>query len=482
MADTPTRQPSTTLDHRLGFQTLDQELSSVPLTVEGNFPPWLAGTLLRTGPARFEVGESRYRHWFDGLAMLHRFAFADGTVSYSNRFVRSLAYRSARETGRIAYSEFATDPCRTLFRRIVTAFRPPQSGANANVNVLRFADEFVAMSETPLPVVFDPATLETLGVAAPAPGQLTVAHPHRAPGTGELVSYATHFGPVTRYRVYTRSGGDAAPRVIATLPAARPAYMHSFAITERYAVLVEFPFVAVPAAIPLSGRPFIENFHWKPARGTRFLVVDLATGRLQGSYRGEPFFAFHHVNAFERDGELVVDVCAYDDAEVVRALYLDNLRTPDPHVPGATLRRYVVPLGGVSPGGEVRSERLTDLSIELPRIDYERHNGRPYRYAYGVGSHHEGDFPNQIVKADVERRSSEVWSQAGTYPGEPVFVRAPGDDREDGGVLLSIVLDPAAGTSFLLVLDATDLSEVARAWMPHGVPFGFHGNYFASTS
>jgi carotenoid cleavage dioxygenase-like enzyme len=467
-------QASNVRDHRLGFRTLDRELESVPLTVDGSFPPWLAGSLLRTGPAQFEVGTSRYRHWFDGLAMLHRFAFSDGTVSYANRFVNGPAYRSARETGAIAYSEFATDPCRSLFRRIVTAFRPPQVGENTNVNVLKIGDEFVAMSETPLPVVFDPTTLRTLGVAAPAPGQLTVAHPHRAPGSGDLVSYATHFGPSTQYRLYTRAKGDEQLRVIANLPVSRPSYMHSFAITERHAVLVEFPFVAVPVAIPLSGRPFIENFRWKPGRGTRFLVVELETGRLQATYHSEPFFAFHHVNAFERDGELVIDLSAYDDAEVVQALYLDRVGTADPQLPQGRLRRYVLPLGG----GNVRAERLGDVGLELPRIDYARHNGRPYRYAYGVGAQRDGDFPNQIVKADVAYGDCAVWSQAGTYPGEPVFVRVPGDEREDGGVLLSIVLDPAAGTSFLVVLDAADLTEIARAWVPHGIPFGFHGNYF----
>jgi carotenoid cleavage dioxygenase-like enzyme len=41
------------------------------------------------------------------------------------------------------------------------------------------------------------------------------------------------------------------------------------------------------------------------------------------------------------------------------------------------------------------------------------------------------------------------------------------------------VLDATAGTSFLLVLDAGDLTELARARVPHAVPFGFHGNYFA---
>jgi carotenoid cleavage dioxygenase-like enzyme len=463
-------------DHRLGFRTLDREVAPAPLSVEGNFPAWLAGTLLRTGPAQFEVGAQRYRHWFDGLAMLHRFAFHDGAVSYASRFVDSAAYRGARESGRITYSEFATDPCRSLFRRVVTAFQPPRFGANANVNVLRFGDEFLAMSETPLPVVFDPATLRTLGVGAPAPGQLTVAHPHRVPGSDEVVSYATKFGPATRYQVYARpAGGAGAPRVIATMPAPRPSYMHSFAITEHYAVLVEFPFVAVPLAIPLSGRPFIENFTWKPERGTGLRVVELATGRVRRTHTAEPVFAFHHVNAFERDGELVIDLCAYDDADIVQALYLDRLRTARPRHPSAHLRRYVLPPGA----GEVRSQRLGDVGIELPRIDYARRNGLPYRYVYGVGGRNDGEFPNQIVKSDVDTRESTVWSRPDTYPGEPVFVRSPGDEREDGGVLLSVVLDPAAGASFLLVLDATDLTELARAWVPHAVPFGFHGNYFA---
>lgn len=463
-------------DHRAGFQTLDQEVHDVPLTIEGGFPPWLAGTLLRTGPARFEVGESRYRHWFDGLAMLHRFAVVGGKVTYSNRFVDSPAYRGAREAGRITYSEFATDPCRSLFRRVATAFRPPENGANANVNVLKFGDDFVALTESPLPVIFDPDTLRALGLGSPAPGQLTVAHPHQAPHSGELVSYATHFGASSEYRVYLRAKGEGQARVLASLKAARPSYMHSFAVTERHAVLVEFPFVVFPAAIPLSGRPFIENFRWRPSRGTRFQVVDLATGELRGTYRGEPFFAFHHVNAFERDGELVIDVCAYDDAEIIRALYLDRLRAGDSRQPHAKLRRYVVPLSGEGAG--VRSEQLSEVSIELPRIDYERRNGRPYRYVYGVGGQHEGDFPNRIVKVDVERRESAVWAQPGTYPGEPVFVRLPAAEREDDGVLLSVVLDPARGTSFLLVLDAADLTELARAWVPHGIPFGFHGNYF----
>jgi beta,beta-carotene 9',10'-dioxygenase len=59
-----------------------------------------------------------------------------------------------------------------------------------------------------------------------------------------------------------------------------------------------------------------------------------------------------------------------------------------------------------------------------------------------------------------------------------VFVARPGGSPEDEGVLLSVVLDAGQARSFLLVLDAASLSEVARATVPHHIPFGFHGNHF----
>lgn len=60
------------------------------------------------------------------------------------------------------------------------------------------------------------------------------------------------------------------------------------------------------------------------------------------------------------------------------------------------------------------------------------------------------------------------------YPSKPVFVPAPESQAEDTGIILSLVLDGGRGQSFLLVLDATAFTELARAELPHAVPFGFH--------
>ncbi len=53
----------------------------------------------------------------------------------------------------------------------------------------------------------------------------------------------------------------------------------------------------------------------------------------------------------------------------------------------------------------------------------------------------------------------------------------PGARDEDDGVLLSVVLDAERETSHLLVLDARDLTELARAEAPHHIPYGFHGQF-----
>jgi beta,beta-carotene 9',10'-dioxygenase len=475
MATTATRSKT---DFRLGFESLESEVALDSLPVSGELPDWLTGTLIRTGPAKYEVGDRVVRHWFDGLAMLHKFSFGDGAVSYANRFLHSQAFEAAQDKGEISYSEFATDPCRSIFKRMTTMFRP-QITDNANVNVVRLADEFIALTETPLPVAFDGRTLEAAGVPWKVPGEHGTAHPHWDPETQELLAYAVKFGPRSKYRVYAQRDRSTR-RMIAELPVREPAYMHSFAMTERYVVFTEQPLVVKPTDLVLSGKPFIENYRWEPERGTTFMVIDRQSGDLVARRETEAFFTFHHVNAFEEDGGIVLDASASDDASVIEEFYLDRLRGGERPKSTPQLRRYRISLNG----GGVEGETLLDDVFELPTIHYGRVNGRSYRYAYGAGAEGPAEAPeadrwlDRIVKADVQERERSVWHEEGSYPGEPVFVAAPGDGAEDDGVLLSVVLSTEQQTSYLLVLDARDLSELARAEVPHHIPYGFHGQYF----
>jgi beta,beta-carotene 9',10'-dioxygenase len=464
-----------------GFRSLTVETpTAVALTVTGTLPAWLQGTLLRTGPSKFEVGDRTYNHWFDGLAMLHRFAFADGGVSYSNRFLQSKAFRAAEATGKIAYSEFATDPCRTLFGR-VTAIFDPKLTDNCCVNVSDYASATTAFTETAMPMRLSPQSLETLGVFGydrALSGQISTAHPHYDAKRRCHYNYIADLSLKTVYRVCA-IGDDGTERVVVNIPVERPAYMHSFGMSEDHLILTEFPLVVNPIDLRLSGKPFIRNYRWEPERGLVSHVIEKDSGRLVRTARTDATFAFHHVNAFAEGDGLAVDVITYPDATIIDQLYLAQLRASAPLTATGALTRFRIPLAGNAP---VTRRVLADIPLELPRINYEQHAGKPYRYVWGTGIQAKGDFLDSIVKIDTGSGAVLTWYFAGLYPGEPVFVPSPSAQAENDGVLLSIVLDTARDRSFLLVLDAASLAEMARAEAPHAIPFHFHGNYFPRTA
>jgi beta,beta-carotene 9',10'-dioxygenase len=461
-----------------GLATLESEVSHDRLPVEGTIPRWLSGTLVRNGPAKFEVGDAPLCHWFDGLAMLHRFSFSEGHVSYANRYLRTEAFR-ASERGDIPFGAFATAPHRSLIGRAKSMIKPSFTD-NCNFGVARFGDTHIAMTETPAPVAFDLETLETLDIPYSAPGHHVTAHPHHDPGAGELVASATRFGRHPTYRVFSQTGRDR-QRIVAEIPAGEPSYMHSFGLTERHILLTACPFVVNPLQLGLSGRPFIENFRWEPERGTTFFVIDRHSGGLRGSFETRGFFAFHHVNTFERGREVVADLITYDSPSVIDALYMEELRTsaPSEKVHGR-LNRFRIDTDGKG----VVEEQLCEEMLELPQIDYGARNGKPYRYVYGAAVDTDtggepADFLDRIVKVDVKNGRMTPWQEPASYPGEPIFVPSPEPGRdEDDGVLLSVVLDSRGPGSYLLVLDAKSLAELGRAFVPHHIPLGFHGQYF----
>src|SRR3954469_7462548 len=219
MQQTPVRSKA-----EAGFADLDEEVALDDVEVQGQLPPWLSGAPVRVTPAKFELaGGNRIRHWFDGLAMLHRFGIDGGRVSYANRFLRSEAYERA-ESGDGIGQGFATDPCRAIFKRVQSLFSPDFTD-NANVNLMRLGERYVAMTETPLPVEFDPQTLATLGQAGKAPGHVTTAHPHHDRERGVAVNYAAQLGARSTYRIYSTDARDRR-RVVAKVPVKEPAYMH----------------------------------------------------------------------------------------------------------------------------------------------------------------------------------------------------------------------------------------------------------------
>uniref|UniRef100_A0A8C6UVZ9 Beta-carotene 15, 15-dioxygenase 2, like n=1 Tax=Neogobius melanostomus TaxID=47308 RepID=A0A8C6UVZ9_9GOBI len=526
-----------------GLETLATLVSSVeetpdpiPTTVQGTIPTWINGSFLRNGPAKFEFGEDRYVHWFDGMAMMHRFHIKDGNVTYSSRFLRSDSYVKNTEKNRIVMSEFGTlalpDPCKNIFARFFSRFQMPEATDNASVNFVKYKGDYYVSTETNYMRRINPQSLETkekVDWTKFVAVNSATAHPHYDQD-GATYNMGNSYGkqgffynivrvpPPDETAAKTDCADLSGAEVICSIPAAeprKPSYYHSFVMSENYIVFVEQPIKLDLLKFMLyriQGKSFHKVMTWEPKYNTIFHLVNRHTGKAsEVRYQCAPMFTLHQINAYEDNGFLVMDMCCGDDGNAVGEFTLENIRRKSGEEMDKFYndlcrnlpRRYVLPLNVdeqtpldqnlislnnytatavktkpkevVLTHEELHDDTLLQYGgLEFPQINYTQYNGRPYRYFYSCGFGHV--FSDSLLKMDVHTKELKVWRFPGLYPSEPVFVASPGATEEDDGVVMSVIITPRKEKStFLLVLDAKTFIELGRAEVPVNIPYGTHG-------
>ena len=202
-------------------------------------------------------------------------------------------------------------------------------------------------------------------------------------------------------------------------------------------------------------------------------MLDKKSGKKVGMYKTDAFFTLHHVNAFEKDGQLIIDMIAYKDPEVLKAFNCKNLCSSRTKLPAGHLKRYTIDPNTNKVSSQLLSSHHT---VELPQINPAKLM-QDYRYMYATASNENG-IAQQLLKLDLHSKRHEIWKCKGCFPTEPVFVAKPGSTEEDDGIILSLVLDVPAQKSFLLVLDAKTFKEISRIYAPHHIPFTVHSKFF----
>ncbi|XP_047447574.1 beta-carotene 15, 15-dioxygenase 2, like [Mugil cephalus] len=516
--------------------SVEETPDPIPTTIKGTIPTWINGSFLRNGPGKFEFGNDRYVHWFDGMALMHRFHISEGNVTYSSRFLRSNSYVQNSEKNRIVVSEFGTlampDPCKNIFARFFSYFQIPEATDNAGVNFVKYKGDYYVSTETNYMRRIDPESLETkekVDWSKFVAVNSATAHPHYD-REGATYNMGNSYGrngffynivrvpPPGENAATQDSANLTGAEVICSIRAAeprKPSYYHSFVMSENYIVFIEQPIklnLMMMLLYRIMGKSFDKIMSWEPQYGTVFHLVDRHTGKeSEVKYKAAPMFTLHQINAFEEDGFLVMDLCCGDDGAVIGDFTLENLRRESGEETDKFYnslcrnlpRRYVLPLNvdeqtplnqnlvtlhnykaaatKTQPGEvymtheELHSDELLQYGgLEFPQINYEKCNGRPYRYFYSCGFGHV--FGDSLLKMDVHTKELKVWRYAGLYPSEPVFVASPEATEEDDGVVLSVIITPREEkSSFLLVLDAKTFTELGRAEVPVNIPSGTHG-------
>nr|XP_056716206.1 carotenoid-cleaving dioxygenase, mitochondrial [Euleptes europaea] len=519
------------------FDSVEETPQQIPTLVKGNIPRWLKGKFLRNGPGKFEFGKDKYNHWFDGAAMLHQFTIENGIVKYQSKFLRSDSYMANIQNNRITTSEFGTlampDPCKTIFGRFISKFEQLDSTDNCNVSYVVYKGDYYVSTETNLMHRVDVETLESKEkvdwnkyVAVNG----ATAHPHYDPDGTAYNLGNSYGGNGSKYNIIQIPPQKSSPedtslkgaKILCSIQPEnkmKPSYYHSFGMSENHVIFIELPLKMNLWKIMTAkarGKSFYDAFNWEPQRNTRFHVVNKLTGKvLPTQYYTKPLMSFHQINAFEDQGCIILDLCCQDDGGALDIYRLQNLRKAGEALDKvfnslslAYPRRFVLPIQidpkspvgqNLNPlsytsaramkelGGKVwgircihenlHNDKLKEAGgMEFPQINYTRCSGRKYRFFYCCGfTHILGD---SLVKMDTNTKEVKIWKEKGTYPSEPMFVPEPNATGEDSGVILSVVVTPKQNQgAFLLILNAENFTELARAEVAVQMPYGFHGMF-----
>ncbi|MEV4393593.1 carotenoid oxygenase family protein [Nonomuraea sp. NPDC049607] len=415
------------------------EIEARDLEVTGVLPGELTGRYFRNGPNP-RPGEDP-GHWFAGHGMLHGIRLRDGRAEwYRNRWVRT--------------SKFTDDA------PFVSDAGVDRAAVTANTHVVRHAGRILALVENGLPHEVTPE-LATVG-PCDFGGRLTTAmtaHPKQDPLTGELHFFGYgYFPPFLTYHRLSAAGELVESREI-EVPG--PTMMHDFAVTEHHLVWLDLPVVF---DLNRQGMPYA----WEDGYGARIGVTPRAGGPTRW-FDVDPCYVFHVGNAWEDErGRVVLNAARYSP-EAWSTVWdqIGGAADPARHAGAAgaaALHRWILDPAD----GTAKEEALDDRGVEFPTFN-EDLLGRPSRYLYTVSA-------EAVVKYD-QRDGSTQARRTGGSTGEAVFVPAEGAKGEDEGWLLSIVT--SGESSELVVLDASDLSDVASVRLPRRVPAGFHGSWFA---
>ena len=471
----PARDSAPLLERCFLFDAIESsyEISGI----SGRIPDWLRGSYYVNGPARFERGGRRYKHWLDGDGMVCALHFTGNGVRFASRFIQTRKLQEEDAAGDFLYRGFGTAFSGDRLRRGLM-LEPP-----VNVSVYQWGGKLLAFGEQTLPIELHPETLETVG-EYDFRGSLNEVSPFAAhakidPSSGNLVNFGIAFSakkPMLNIYEFDPEGNQLRRR---RHPLELQHSNHDFGFTSRHVVFFLSPLVMNFERFWGDGVSVMDSLSWEPERGSRIFVAP------RESKSDEAFavaagagYCLHLINCYEEGGRLTVDILELD-----APVYREYQPIPDlfATVPPSRPVRYLIDL-------ETRKlldrQPMTyDLALDFPSIDpgllTRNYNdfwllgmsnrgilGRKFFDQLGHGSWRQGDVGDiyQVPRGEY-------------LAGEPAFVGNPNEPGE--GLVIVQHLDAKTDAAAFLLFDASAVHRgpIARIPLRHRLHPGFHASF-----
>jgi len=439
--------------------------------VWGEIPRDIEGTFVRMQcDFEYRPPKNEWMTGFNGDGHISRFRFANGSVDYKGRYVKTARLQAEREARKRLFgvyrNHYTDDPSVEKINR-----------SAANTHAYWHGGKLLVLKEDSLPYYVDPHTLETRGdwnFNGKYTATTMSAHPKVDPVSGEMIAYGYQAkGDLTTdIAVYTIDPkGEVTKEVWLKSPYL--GIIHDIAITQKYVII---PVIARTTSEERlkSGEPMWE---WKGDLPTMVGVLPRnGDAKDVRWYKGPSRNTLHFLNATDRGSKLTME-----------------LPTSSGERDPSQIRRWTFDLK--SKKDTFLEEVVSTTPGILPRMD-DRFLSLDYRYAY-VGSRDTSRPPDAKRAPALGAFSSNVMQRLDVRTGEikqcfaePVhalqenmFVPRKGAKNEGDGYVMAIASNYESMTSDLVIADAQKIEEgiIATVKLPFRLRSGTHTNWFPAS-
>ncbi|CEM16491.1 unnamed protein product [Vitrella brassicaformis CCMP3155] len=502
----PREPPKTAIERRLDKSlcdvgALERSFVEPPeghYYLEGDIPKDLEGTFFKNIPAKFEIGDEKITHPFDGHGMIAAVTFQNRTAFFRNRFVRSPYYLKELQANRILYRGVGTQKKGGWTRNILDTFIRNM----ANTHVVFWSGVLLALWEGAAPWIIDPIALgcsgaTDLGRSLESTKEPFSAHYKIDPARNRLVNFGAKRGGLNSGKVTAWEYDDRFECVSRKSFSVRGMpFMHDWAITDKYYVWFQCPTNFNPVDFILGTKTAFECINFDKNKPAIVHLLPRDGNRTGGegliSVPIDSFFNFHFVNAYDdsaNGGEVVVDVLTLDSYDKYaiddeRPIHSD---IEDLFAKTSKTQMYRYRLSPHD-GTFTKEPLVTDRNVEFPTVN-PKVVTQKHRYVwFGAQTEVGPSGPIQAaVKLDVHTKQRQMWTpKPYEFVGEMVFAPKKGrppyphpHTREDDGYLLAYLFNGKDMKSELLIFEARDVSKgpIRRLPLRYALPIGLHGQF-----
>jgi len=362
--------------------------------------------------------------------------------------------------------------------------------------------ELLSLTDSPYMLTLDPESLNVTGTkkwtdkVAGLAAVTGSAHPVEHRRTSRHIDYVGNQNFLTGkvdIAVYGigEDSPDARIPVADTIMETAP-YMHSFGVTENYAILPRMPVkFGLPIGKSMSQaftdldikEPGPDNaFHVLPLNGSAPIVKPLPVDR--------KLYYVHHANSYEIQDDIVIDLTTtasnvfsgdLTSKDEKNKTFRDGCYNDVSPCLNAVKRFTFSLTDDKAPTEEIISD--PKVKTDFMKIN-QNFKGLKHCFYWAVQwfTDHKSKASMAIVKYDVcsgkpPAENKMQWTRQNWYPSEAIMVPAP-NGAEDEGLLFFTALNGETGESWLMLVDAKTMETHTEAGPYPRIAFTTHGEFY----